>query len=197
MRTMLLLALPVRLAMSCAMTSPGGGCAFGGWDCLMREELCSFGEPALSSADRDGEQYRLLFVGSMSRPWSVEVEPTPRGWDVVAKVLGRHPGRVVLLRSHEVLSTEADGVRRLLDDAGFWSEAPPAHAGAPEIDPQVWIIEGVRAGQHRIVRLTSNDFSPDAPARNHAFRRVGLALLRVGGLDAKSALLPGESLQGR
>jgi hypothetical protein len=129
-------------------------------DSILSTYLDAMNEPPLTTGDATAERYRLLQLGTFAPPVVVRVELS-RDATAIAKTLVGAPvpgQRAALFDASRALGpTEVDWLRRLLDVADFWRMSSAFTREG--LDGTVWILEGSRAGEHRVVYRWSPDVS--------------------------------------
>lgn len=137
-------------------------------------------EPSLSCGPAtDRETYRFTWLRTFHNPITVRVSRRHGAGELIAVVLdgagGYEPGNV----SHAVRRALGPGewqrIEAGLDPIGFWSLRPTGRVDETGCDGAEWILEGRRAGRHRVETRWSPDDGP--------YRQFGLTLVEMAGLQ--------------
>jgi hypothetical protein len=149
-----------------------------------RKVLTAMHEPPLASPSDPipSERYRFLWLRTRHRPVAIRAERQATVTLLAVRVLNGKSGydAGVLERSDEraLHATQWDLLQQQLKAARFWSL--PREGNQQGLDGAEWVLEGVRPGEHRLVRR----WCPRVDTDDAAFRAACLALLEMAGLGA-------------
>lgn len=142
------------------------------------KHLAAMREPSLScSRPASAEAYRFVWLRSFHEPWAVRVERTPGGAHLFAvETSGRggyDPGRPSDTISREIGSGGWNTVVACVQSADFWNL--PLKDPRLGLDGAAWIVEGLRAGEYRVISRWSPDTGP--------FYELGRCFMRLAGRE--------------
>ena len=144
--------------------------------------LTAMGEPRfLAPPDpTPSERYRFLWLRTNHRPVAVCAERQATVLRLSVRVLSGKSGynRGGLERSDEraLHPAQWDLLQQQLSAARFWSL--PLRGNHEGLDGAEWVLEGVRPGEHRLVRR----WSPRTDNEDAVFRAVCLTMLEMASL---------------
>lgn len=160
--------------------------------CRYSLQLEAMGERAFN-ADPAHEAYRFLWHRTFKRPVLVRIESRDGVMVLEAKEadgMGAFaPGKVSEHVRRLISKREWGGLRDAIAASGFWTVSPAERdviQGDVEAvaDGAVWLVEGARFGEHRVVALGTVHIIPANSCReNEQLRDAALRMLQVAGVD--------------
>ncbi len=166
--------------------------------CRYSMQLEAMGERALNGGP-SYEAYRFLWLRAFKRPVMVRIESREGVLVLEAKeadgMAAFAPGKVSEHVRRLLSKREWDGLRAVIAASGFWAMSSAERdviQGDVEAvaDGAVWLVEGARFQEHRVVALGTVHILPANSRReNEQLRDAALRMLQVAGVDLTQ---PGE-----
>jgi hypothetical protein len=162
---------------------PRGGNFLADW---YSEDLYAMGEPPLWSLPRENSKavaYRFLWGPSGHGPLAVRIVASEGGTVLHAVQLdggsGYRGGKASGRKSMKLSAEKWAEVRRLIDDAKFWS-LPGELWTAGIADGASYVMEGVVGGKYHVVNANTN---PHPDERFRRYKALCEAMVRLSGLE--------------
>jgi hypothetical protein len=150
------------------------------------EALVAMQEPPLAAFTESSESYRFVWLRSWDAPVCVRINRDGSEGSIATKVLEKYEGPTYGSLTHSserhLTEDEMSHLAKLLDAASFWSA--PAERDWVTLDGAGWMLEGLRAGMHHIVKRNS----PAKDSEDADFRFLCEELLRLSDVPPEVAV---------
>lgn len=156
---------------------------------LFDRQLKNMAEPGLlSRMGQPIEEYRLLYVPSFERTFSVRVTKSGDSISMRAVMLsgrGFQPGRIVVERSRALTVAEWEKFQTLLAAASYWQR--PAIPQVNMRDGSAWVFEGTGQDRYRMLYVRTPTSKADERGLG-SFIECGNYLVTLSGLQLEKPM---------